>query len=74
MTGVMLEELVEGGVGDEVERGEEESGENGRSGKRALERVVVEDSEMVVDTSVDEGEEFEEEEVVKGSVVEKGSE
>lgn len=70
----MLEELVEGGVGGEVEWGEEESGENGRSGKRALERVMVEDSEMVVDTSADEGEEFEEEEVVKGSVVEKGSE
>lgn len=70
----MLEELVEGGVGDEVGWGEEESGENGRFGKRALERVMVEDSEMVVDTSVDEGEEFEEEEVVKGSVVEKGSE
>lgn len=70
----MLEELVEGGVGDVVGWGEEESGENGRLGKRALERVMVEDSEMVVDTSVDEGEEFEEEEVVKGSVVEKGSE
>lgn len=48
MEGAMLAEEG-GGVG------EEESGENGRSGKRALERVVVEKSEMAVDTSAVEG-------------------
>lgn len=42
--------LVEVGGGVGREEGEE-SGENGRSGKRALDRVVVENSGMVVDAS-----------------------
>lgn len=52
----MLGEWVEGGVEGGVEGvdedgwGSEYSGEKGRSGKRALERVEVEDSDMVVDT------------------------
>lgn len=50
--------LAEEGGGVRVEEGEgvrEEEGESGRSGKRALERVVVENSETVVDTSATEG-------------------
>lgn len=47
MEGVMLAEDG-GGVG-------EKSGESGRSGKRALERVVVENSETAVAASVGEG-------------------
>lgn len=46
--------LAEEGGGVVKEEGEE-SGADGRSGKRALERVVVEDSALVVDTSAEEG-------------------
>lgn len=46
----------EGVAGDGGMRGEE-SGEKGRSGKRALERVVVEDGGMVVEITAVEGEE-----------------
>ena len=47
-----------GGVGED----EEDSGVNGRSGKRALERVVAvgEEERVVETTSVEEGEEEEE--------------